>query len=169
MLLALIITISACQHIYCEQAQRDMFASVVILPTFKLSLDNASIIFGYTEPGKSVELYPYKHYNEVKCISNKGNTWYLRLSVIGNVIGPADTPVKIDDFKWMISRSTGDGVIEKGWHSFTESPAVAYTSGPADAGGEEVILQFKYKLDLPPNAKGGNYSLNVLYAMTDTP
>ncbi|MBI5144381.1 MAG: hypothetical protein HZA30_04875 [Candidatus Omnitrophica bacterium] len=168
-LLILILVTGAYQRIYCEQVQRDMFASVVVIPTFKISLDNANISFGYTEPGKSVELYPYKHYNELKCISNKGNTWYLKLSVIGSVIGPPDTTVKMDSFKWMVSRSTGDGVIEKEWHSFTEYPAVAYTSGLADSTGEEVTLYFKYKFDLPASAKGGNYNLNVLYTMTDIP
>lgn len=160
---------SAYRYAYPEQVQRDMFASVVVLPSFKLSLDNANINFGFTEPGKHVELYPNTNYNEVKCISNKGNAWYLKLSVIGNVIGPQDSKVVIDNFKWMVSRSTGDGVAEKGWHSFTELPARVYTSGQADSAGGEVTIQFKYRLDMPSNATAGNYNLNVLYTMTDTP
>src|SRR3990167_4692597 len=138
---------STYRYAYPEQAQRDMFASVVILPSFKLSLDNANINFGFTKPGEHVELYPNTHYNEVKCVSNKGNTWYLKLSVIGNVVGPKDSSVGIDDFKWMISRSTGDGVPEKGWYSFTELPTRVYTSGQADSAGGEVTIQFKYRLD----------------------
>ncbi len=165
----LIIVFGRYQYIYSEQAQRDMFASVVVPPTFKLSLDNANISFGHTEPGKHVELYPNTHYNELKCISNKGNPWYLKISIIGNVIGPPDNNVGIDSFKWMVSRTTGDGVTEKGWHEFTELPVRVYTSGPMDSEGGEVTIQFKYRLDMPGNARAGNYNLNVLYTMTDTP
>lgn len=161
--------ISVYRYAYSEQAQRDMFASVVILPSFKLSLDNANINFGFTKPGEQVELYPNTHYNEVKCVSNKGNAWYLKLSVIGNVIGPQDSSVGIDDFKWMVNRSSGDGVTEKGWNSFADLPTRAYTSGPIDSAGGEVTIQFKYRLDMPPNATAGTYNLNVLYTMTDTP
>lgn len=157
------------RELQSEQTQKDMFASVVVLPTFKLSLDNANINFGYTEPGKSVELYPHTHYNEVKCISNKGVTWYLKLSTIGDIVGPPDSGVSLDSFKWMGTRPIGDGVIEKGWHSLSQLPTLVYTSGSMDLAGEEVTIQFKYKLDMPPKAKGGNYSVNVLYTMTDMP
>jgi len=155
--------------IYSEQAQRDMYASVVVMPTFKLSLDNSNINFGFAEPGKTVELNPQTHYNEVKCRSNKGTTWYLKISVIGNVIGPEEANVPLNSFKWMVVSSTGDGVAEEDWHSFTQEPVKVYTSGPKDMVGEEVVLRFKYKLDMPPDARGGNYNVNVLYAMTDTP
>ena len=154
---------------YSEQVQRDMFASVVVLPTFKLSLDNASINFGYAEPGKTIELNPYAHYNEVRCKSNKGKTWYLKVSVTGNIIGPEDSNVGIDSFKWQVVSSSGDGVAEQGWQSFSQTPVRVYTSGERDALGEEVVIRFKYKLDMPQTAKGGNYSVNVLYTMTDMP
>src|SRR3989338_3214974 len=117
------------ESLFCEQAQKDMFASVVVLPSFKLSLDNANINFGYTEPGKTVELYPQLHYNEVKCISNKGRTWYLKLSVIGDIVGPPEAKVGIDSFKWMVARAIGDGIVEKGWHPFSKDLSIAYTSG----------------------------------------
>lgn len=168
-ILALVFISAFYNPVYPEQTQKDMFATVTVMPAFKLSLDNANISFGYVEPGKSVELYPHTHYNELNCISNKGNRWYLKLSVIGGIIGPENSSVGIDSFKWMVARSTGDGVPEKGWHSFAKEPVIAYTSGSADSTGSEVTVQFKYKLDLPPKAMGGNYNLNILYTMTDTP
>lgn len=167
--IALSVSITLCQYIYCEQVEKDMFASVVVLPAFKLSLDKANISFGFVKPGETVELYPQTNYNEVKCISNKGNSWYLRLSIVGTIVGPPDANVGIENFKWMVPSAMGDGIVEKGWHSFTEMPAQAYASGPRDSTGEEVRLQFKYKLDLPKNAIGGNYGVNVLYTMTETP
>ena len=166
-LIASTIIIAVSQDIHSEQTQKDMFASVVVLPTFKLSLDNANITFGYTEPAKAVELYPQTHYNEVKCVSNKAKRWYLKLSVAGEIAGPPDSRVGVEDFKWMVARSTGDGVAEKGWRPFSKEPMLVYTSGEADSTGEEVVIQFKYRFDPPPKAKGGNYSLNVLYTMTD--
>ncbi len=156
-------------EVYSEQVQRDMYASVVVAPIFRLSLDNANINFGYAQPGKSVELYPEKPYNEVKCMSNKGKAWYVKVSVIGNIIGPRESSVKPDSFKWMVARSKGTGIAEKGWHSFSSLPAQAYACSAEESVGEEVTIRFKYKLDLPPDAQGGIYSLNVLYTMTDIP
>ncbi|MDP2912809.1 MAG: hypothetical protein Q8N91_02245 [Candidatus Omnitrophota bacterium] len=166
---AFFLTFKPLEYVHSEELYREMYASVVVKPTFKLSLDNANINFGYVGPGKSVELYPEKNYNEIKCVSNKGAKWYLRLSVIGDIVAPRGGNVAIDCFKWMITSSTGDGVTERGWHSFTESPAEAYESGPNDMAGEEATIRLKYKLDLPKNSLGGNYGLKVLYTMTEAP
>jgi len=151
----------------CEDTYTDMTASVVVLPVFKLSLDNASINFGNVGPGKSVELYPNRNYNEVKCVSNKGLRWYLKVSILGEISAPANSKVAIDNFKWKIDRSDGDGTAEEGWRPFTKEPSRAYTSGTMDASGGEVTIKLRYKLDLPPEAIGGGYGLNVLYTMTE--
>ena len=154
---------------YSEEAYSDMYVSVVILPNFKLNLDNTNINFGFIDPGKTVELYPDKNYNEVKCVSNKGAKWYLRVAVVGDIVGPRESSVAVDSFKWMMASSSGDGIIEKDWHPFSKEPVLVYTSGPKDITGEEVTIKFKYKLDLPGNARGGNYGINIIYTMTDVP
>lgn len=168
--LAIVITcLISGYNAYSEEAYRDMYVSVVILPNFKLNLDNPNINFGFTDPGKTVELYPDKNYNEVKCISNKGTKWYLRVAVSGDIVGPQGSSVALRSFKWMVASSSGDGIIEKDWHPFSAEPVLVYTSGPKDMAGDEVTIKFKYKLDLPGNARGGNYGINIVYTMTDVP
>jgi len=146
-----------------------MYVSVVILPTFKATVDNANISFGFSDPGKSIELYPEKNYNEIKCLSNKGTRWSLNIAVVGDIIGPHGTNVDISSFKWMAASSSGDGIAEKGWHPFSKEPSQVYVSGPKDMTGDEVTIKFKYRLDLPKNALRGNYGVNIIYTMTDTP
>lgn len=168
MMMAVMVLLSG-DALYSEEVYRDMYVSVVVLPAFRAVLDNANINFGFSEPGKSVELYPERNYNEIKCVSNKGTKWYLRIAVVGDIIGPQGTNVGIGSFKWLVASSSGDGIIEKGWHPFTKEPAQVYISGPRDMIGDEVTIKFKYKLDLPKNALGGNYGINIIYTMTDTP
>ncbi len=151
-----------------EKVDADMYASVIVNPVFGLSLDNADIGFGYTDPGTSTELKKDTYYNSVTCNVNKGETWYLKISIIGSeVSGPSQIPV--ESFKWKIFRSTGDGAYDDQWHPFTSKPMAAYTSGSNDNTGGDVTVQFRYRLDLPGDAAGGYYSVKVMYTATDVP
>ena len=152
---------------WAEKADADMFASVVVNPIFSLSLDNANINFGYVDPGTSVELKETTYYNMVVCNSNKGSTWYMKVSILGEVVGASE--IAMDSFKFKIFSSTGDGTYKNDWQPFTKEAQVAYTSGTNDSAGGDVEIRFKYRLDLPGNAAGGNYSVKVLYTMTDVP
>ena len=152
-----------------EEATSDLYASVTVNKIFMISLDEAYIDFGQLEPGQTVELYETRAYNTIKCMSNKGLTWHLKLSVIGDIQVPAGSEVGVEDFKWKIVGWTGDGAASEGWRPFSKEKVLVYTSGPRDMRGHDVDIRFKYKLDLPGRAKGGHYSAKVLYTMTETP
>ncbi len=152
-----------------EQATQDMYATVTVNKVFAMVLDNALIDFGYTEPGNTVELKTSSSYNEVKCQANKGTTWHLKIAVMGQITGPDGKIVSPEIFKWQVFNSTGDGEPVKEWSTFSEAPKVAYTSGQNDMAGLEAVIKFRYKLDLPKDATGGNYRVRVLYTMTDNP
>ncbi|MFA6079747.1 MAG: hypothetical protein WC779_08395 [Candidatus Omnitrophota bacterium] len=152
-----------------EQATQDMYATVTINKVFSMVLDNALIDFGYAQPGDTIELKTSSYYNEVKCQANKGTTWHLKIAVMGTITGPDGNPVAPEIFKWQVFDSTGDGDPVKDWTPFSATPKVAYTSGQSDMAGREALVRFKYKLDLPKDATGGNYRVRVLYTMTDNP
>ncbi len=154
--------------IYAEQEVTEMYATVTVNPIFGVSVDNEYIEFGHVDPGETKELNPQRSYNEVECISNKGIKWYLKLSLLGGVIGPAESQVGPQDFKWMIVSSTGDGIYDNEWHAFTEDPSLAYAGGSRDMTGEDVIIRFKYRVNLPYEARDGEYTIRVLYTMTET-
>ncbi len=166
-LLVFLIVMASCLSM-AEQVERDMFAVVVVNPIFAFTLDNASIDFGYVEPGKTVELNEAAYYNAIECNSNKGKTWYLKVSVLGDISGPSPF-VPLDSFKWTVFRAAGEGTPAEGWQPFTPEQKVAYTSSGRDNTGEDVVIQFKYKLNLPNKAVGGYYRAKLLYTMTDQP
>ncbi|MFC1577020.1 hypothetical protein ACFL3N_01635 [Candidatus Omnitrophota bacterium] len=162
----LIILLSAPFAVAAEQDEEDVYATVVVNPIFKLSVENSHISFGFLKPGESVEVAQGTSYNHVTCTSNKGNKWYLKLQVTSDIMGP-QPPIKPGDFKWKVFRTGGDGVAVDGWQPFTEEPSVAYTSGVNDTLGDVVKVYFQYRLDLPQTAIAGIYSANILYTMTD--
>lgn len=149
-----------------EQVEKDMFATVVVNPVFMFTLDNASIDFGYVSPGNTVELNETTYYNTLKCNSNKGKIWYLKVSVLGDISGPGPF-VQLDSFKWSASKTAGDGAPTEGWQPFASEQKVAYISSGRDNTGEDVIIHFRYKLTLPNKAVGGYYGAKLLYTMTD--
>jgi len=151
-----------------ERVEEDVYATVVVNPIFTLSLDNAHIGFGFLKPGESVELAADTYYNSVTCRSNKGVQWYLKISITGEVSGP-QPPIQPGNFKWKVFKAEGDGIAAEGWQGFSTVPVVAYTSGERDATGEDVVIQLKYRLDLPQSAIAGIYGVNVMYTMTDVP
>ena len=151
-----------------EQVERDMFAAVIVNSAFNCYLDNPSLNFGYVEAGKPVELNPNAHYNTVKCNSNKGKTWYLKLSIMEDIVGTKST-VPPESVKCRVLKSTGSGipVPAEGWLALSKEPQAVYTSGPSDNTGADVILYMQYKLELPQGAVSGYYRTKVLYTMTD--
>lgn len=157
------------QPVLSEQIERDMYATVSVNPIFTLSLDNAVVNFGYVEPGKPVELKETTYYNSVTCNANKGKTWYLKVSIMGEIEGPT-VSVPLSALKCKVYSSTGDGVFQQdSWLGLTGNPQVIYTSGSQDNTGEDVIIKFKYRLELPDTATAGNYRAKLLYTMTDIP
>lgn len=153
-----------------EQRFQDVVASVVIGATFKLSLDKASLDFGMIKPGKWIELYPERHYHQITCISNNKKTWYLKVSVIGDIVGQGGFALPKDSLKWQIFWTNGSGVKKEGWEGLQQDKAtVIYSSGPLDGQGEEVYIRLRYALDVPGNVAAGNYNGVLVYTMTESP
>jgi len=153
---------------YADLDTQDIFASVVVLPTFDVKTDTNYLDFGVIEPGESVTLKENTYYNEVTCVSNKGVKYYLKANLLGDIKGPEGTTIPPSSVKWKIFRVKGEGTItSEDWQPFAKEPAVVYTSNFGDEAGGEVTIKLQYRLDLPSNAMGGNYNLQVAYIMTE--
>ena len=150
-----------------EQDTDDLFASVTVLPAFDTTIDNNYIDFGLVEPGESVTLKDGTYYNTIKCISNKGINYYVKINILDEIIGPKGNIIPPESFKWRIYHATGTGAPVSGWQDFSQQPLTVYTSGHEDETGNEVIIRFQYRLDLPPSARGGHYSIKVAYVLTE--
>ncbi len=150
-----------------EEDTKDLFASVIVLPTFDITLDNNYLDFGLVEPGETVTLKEGAYYNEIKCSSNKGVKYYIKTYILGEIIGSKQTKIPPSSFKWKVYDASGSGIAISEWQEFSDKPILVYTSGLEDEIGSAVVIQFQYKLDLPAKARGGHYSLNVAYILTE--
>lgn len=150
-----------------EQDSEDVFASVVVLPVFEVTLDNNYLDFGRVGPGESVTLKPGTYYNTLKSVSNKGIKYYLKIYILGDIIGPGGNKLPPASFKWKVYDVKGSGEAVTGWQEFSAKPVIVYTSAPEDEAGSETEIQFQYRLDLPAQARGGHYSLKVAYMLTE--
>jgi len=152
---------------FADEDTENIYASVTVLPRFTLSLDNNYLDFGNIQSGETVVLNPASYYNTIKCVSNKGKKWYLKISLQGDIKGPAGTTVDPSFCKWRIHSETGDGSPVEGWSSFNKEPVFVYTARGEDIQGKGVTIRFQYSLELPPCAKAGHYSIRVLYTLTE--
>lgn len=150
-----------------EQDTEDLFASVIVLPAFDITIDNNYLDFGLVEPGETVTLKEGAYYNEIKCVSNKGIKYYVKIYMLGEITGSRQTKIPPSSFKWKVYDTSGSGIAVSEWQEFSDKPVLVYTSGLEDEIGNEVVIRFQYKLDLPPKARGGHYSLNVAYMLTE--
>ncbi len=152
-----------------EERFEDVVATVVVGSVFKLSIDNDHLDFGLIKPGKTVQLYPGRHYNQVAAVSNNGNIWYLKMAVTSGIQGTKGDNIPNDRLKWRVTSVDGDGVAVGDWNSFTDGPVLVYVSGPQDTRGNEVKIYLQYALDVPADATSGNYQAAIFYTITESP
>ncbi len=153
-----------------EQRFEDIIATVVVGSTFRLSIDKDNLDFGLIEPGKRVELYPERYYNQITTLSNNGKTWYLKMSIVGGGLrGPKGSIIPWDRLKWQVCSIDGEGIKQEGWQSFEEQPVLVYISSPQDNQGKEVNICLKYALDTPADVIAGYYQTTIIYTMSETP
>ncbi|MDD5439854.1 MAG: hypothetical protein PHS37_06690 [Candidatus Omnitrophica bacterium] len=152
---------------FADQDTENLYASVTVLPNFSVNLDNNLLDFGMIQPGQTVTLKEGSPYNRAICISNKGKIWYLKLSLVGDIIGPAGTKIDPSSVKWKVYDVQGNGSPVEGWQNFGATPVLAYTAGGDDLTGREVRVSLQYSLTLPDKAVAGHYVIRVLYSLTE--
>lgn len=143
-----------------------------VRPIFTLSLDRAQIDFGPVEPGKTKILGEGSYFNEIRCRSNYGRTWYLKAEVISGpkIIGE-DFIIPEGTFSYKVVSAEAESE-PKGKFDFVplvKKSDVIYTSFGAENIGKEAVLRFQYKFEPPANAPSGTYTVEVLFTLVDTP
>ena len=162
-----IVLISGTHLIFAEEEYKDVTASVMVSSTFEVSTEAIPIDFGVIDSGEAVELYPDRYFNEVRCISNHGRTWFLK-AACGDLTSP-NASISKTHLKIKVFWTNGKGNYSFDWVSFEDVPVLVYTSGDADNTGNEVRMQFKYKLDPLIGVPAGNYGAIVTYTMSEAP
>jgi hypothetical protein len=149
----------------------DLSASVEVTAVFSLSLDNPNLAFGLIGPGKTEVLGQGRFFNEIRCRSNSGRTWYLKVNLISLRLLEKEYFLSPSNLKWKVVESTGSaeplGRLE--FKEFSEQPVLIYASDGDDNRGKEVILRFQYSLSSPADAPAGNYVGQIIFTMSESP
>ena len=152
-----------------QERFKDLYSSVVVGATFKLTVDNSAMDFGFINPGQSYELYPNRYYNEVTCLSNTGKPWYLKMSLVTGLHGAKGSVIPKKNLTWSVYSVEGGGAKPEGWSPFEDTPVLIYSATSEDSRGEPVKVRLKYKLDVPGDVTADSYATTIIYSMTETP
>jgi len=154
-----------------EQRLQDLTASVEVAPTFSLSLDNPNLAFGLIGPGQSKTLGEGYYFNEVRCRSNSGRNWFLKVQLISLKMMEKEYHLTAPNLKWKVVSSTGtaEPVGKMQFEEFQNEPVLLYASQGDDNRGKEVALKFQYNLSSPADAPAGTYVGQIIFTMAETP
>lgn len=154
-----------------EERFEDLPASVEVAPVFSLSLDQPQLAFGQVSPNTTMVLGEGRFFNEIRCQSNAGRTWYLKAQLVS--LRHLDSPRALDpsQLKWRIVQRVGTGVTESAqdFRPFAPEPVLLYTSSGEDQAGAEVVLRFQYSLTAPAEAPAGSYVGQLVFTMAESP
>jgi len=149
----------------------DISASVEVLPTFGISLDNLNLYFGLIQPGSTKILGEGTFFNQIHCRSNSGRPWFLKAQVVSLSLMEKPYKVPAGNLKWKVTQCTGSAQPAGGYdfQSLTEEPLLMYASQGDDDFGKDVVLSMQYSLQSPSDAPAGTYSGQIVFTMAESP
>ena len=155
-----------------EEKTEDLSASVEVAPVFSLSLDNPNLAFGPINAEGTAVLGSGRFFNEIRCRSNSGRSWYLKAHLLSlkNLENNVNLPP--ESLKWKIVDSTGQAESGRGaaeFQAFATNPVLIYASQGDDDRGHEVALRFQYSLITEADTPAGNYAGQVVFTMVESP
>ena len=134
-----------------------------------LSTDHRSLFFGLMQLGEEKTLAQSGSFqNEVICTSTSGVSWYLKISLLRPLTSGADS-IPLENFGWQVTRTDGHGTVVNPSQSrgFGLTPDLVYISGPGDADGRPVRIQFRYMLKIPDAQVSGVYQTTIRFTLTE--
>ena len=154
-----------------EQKIQDLTASVEVVPVFSLSLDNPNLSFGMIGPGQTKTLGEGYYFNEVKCRSNSGRNWYLKMQLTSLQLLGKEYHLSTPSLKWKVIGNTGSAepVGKMRFEDFSAQPILLYASLGDDNKGKEVALKFQYQLALSADAPAGTYVGQIMFTLAESP
>lgn len=154
-----------------EEKVKDLSVSVEVVPVFSLSLDNPNLTFGLVSPGQTKVLGEGRFFNEIRCRSNSGRSWYLKAQLISLKVLERNYSLAPSCLKYKIAELQGSAreYGRSNFREFSEGTFLIYASQGEDNRGKEVILRFQYFLSPPSEAPAGNYVGQVVFTMAESP
>src|SRR3989338_2290328 len=156
----------------CRFATAVWCCLLVATPAFaalELSTDHRPLFFGLMQPGEEKALAQSGSFHtEVTCASTGGVTWYLKISLLQPLTSGAES-IPFENVGWQVTRTDGNGTVvtPNQFQSFSATPNLVYISGPGEADGRPVRIQFRYLLKLPEAQVSGAYQANIRFTLTE--
>lgn len=145
---------------------------ILALPAYaglEISTDHRPLSFGLMRLGEEKELAQSGVYhNQITCSSTNAGAWYLKINLLQPLASGAET-IPLENFQWQLVWASGNGTPVGSYHykAFNLFPDLVYTSGPGEAAGGNIDLQFKYSLKIPENQLSGVYSTTIRFTLTE--
>ncbi len=155
-----------------EEKQENFSVSVEVASTFGLSLDKPQLALGHIGPGKTRILGEGSFFNEVKCRSNYGRTWFLKAHLLSGLkLAGREYYLSASALKWKVVEASSEAkpTEQFQFQEFSSQPCLIYMSQGVDNCGKEVILRFQYSLSCPNDAPAGIYSGQIVFTMSEAP
>jgi hypothetical protein len=149
-----------------------LFVAAMAAPAgaaLQLSTDHRSVFFGVMQLGEEKTLaHSGTYHNTVTVSSDGGQSWYLKISVLQPLTSGAHT-IPLEAFTWQVTSTTGSGTLAQGNapRPFFLTPDLVYLSGPNEAGGQPIQLQFRYALRVPDAQASGVYQTTIRFTLTE--
>ena len=155
-----------------EEKQENLSVSVEVASTFGLSLDKPQLALGHIRPGKTIILGQGSFYNQVRCRSNYGRTWFLKAHLLSGLkLAGREYYLAASALKWKVAEAFSEAkpTEQFQFQEFSSQPSLIYISQGADNCGKEVILRFQYSLSCPGDAPAGIYTGQIVFTMSEAP
>lgn len=163
--MAIFITIAGYSPCHLATLPLGHFAEAAV----ELSTDHRPIAFGRMELGQEQVLAQFgTSHNQITCSSTNGQAWYLKISLLHPLAAGAET-IPLEAFAWQVVSTTGRGTVAHSnqFTPFSLMPDLVYVSGPNEASGGPVTLQFRYRLRIPAHQVSGIYQTTVRFTFTE--
>ena len=156
-----------------EERQDDLSVSVEVAPVYGLSLDKPQLALGRIEPGKTKILGEDRYFNEIRCHSNYGQTWFVKAHLLSGLklAGGREFNLPPSALKWKVveASSEAEPMGRYQFKEFKTEPVLIYTSQGDDNRGKEVVLRFQYSFTCPDDAPAGTYTGQIIFTMSELP
>lgn len=143
-----------------------IFAYGYSFAAFSIETDLREINFGQMSPGEIKGDIPSQGVT-VRCISDQGNAWYLRIRLDGQLthIDSPSSVIPNSNFWWYGSSTTGTGTLTTAQQNFL-SEEIVYQA-PVGEGSTGVDINIKFILELPHIIQSGSYGSTIVLTLIE--
>ena len=138
--------------------------------TLALSTDHRPIVFGLMQLDEEKTVSEAGNYqNELTCSSTNHRSWYLKIHLL-QPFSSGSAVIPPEQLSWqatVVGGGQGALVLPNEFTPFRLMPDLVYSSGAGENGGDQVKIQFRYRLRLPSQQRSGAYHTMIRFTLME--